>query len=373
MIESTFPTAVLFEEGRKFIWNLHDSRMVYGFLLALMGCICIAIYRRRGTLVCAMIISYVYALSFMTVLNRNLFMNYHFHFPRWVAANHFLATFTFGSTVLVHRKVMQGKQFTWITRETLIWGIAPVALAVVVTIGCANLGVLYTNVHFYEMMGSMTPVVTTMLSVAFGRKYDSKFTGPLVVMTSGMFFVSRGELNYSVVGAAFITFSLLARSTKSILQGMLLSDDVKVQHLDPVELVFYQSAVCVLLMAAWSLLTEGFEPYAHVWDVGFFNALLATMINASVINISSLYVLKELGPVAQQVVGQMKGVLSCMAGVIMLGEVIVVSQMIGYAVLIAGIAWYNNVDCPRKATSRAALPSDEEKAPLAPKKEDSTV
>merc|ERR1719310_1570053 len=97
-------------------------------------------------------------------------------------------------------------------------------------------------------------------------------------------------------------------------------------------------------MMGWSLATEGLVPYQKILGWGPFMAVLYTCIGASILNIAALFVLRELGPVAQQIVGQLKGVISIIGAVVLFGEQITRQQVIGYGVLVVGIYWYNKTD-----------------------------
>merc|ERR1719321_524823 len=114
--------------------------------------------------------------------------------------------------------------------------------------------------------------------------------------------------------------------------------------MDPVEVAVWTSLVCYILMTAWSVATEGTTPMYEILAWGPFIAVLYTCIGASILNIAALFVLRELGPVAQQIVGQMKGVLAILGAVAAFGETVSMQQVIGYAVLLVGIFWYNKTD-----------------------------
>merc|ERR1719161_3532851 len=90
-------------------------------------------------------------------------------------------------------------------------------------------------------------------------------------------------------------------------------------------------------------------------EFGTFAAVMATCSAACILNFCSLFVMKEVGPVAQQLIGQMKGVLACVGGWAAFGEIITIQQMIGYSVVIGGIVWYNHVDLQIKAEARADM------------------
>merc|ERR1719321_283811 len=97
-------------------------------------------------------------------------------------------------------------------------------------------------------------------------------------------------------------------------------------------------------MLCWSGIQEGQAPYNKINDMGIMIALLMTCANAALLNICVLFVMKEVGPVAQQLLGELKGALACVGAVAAFGEVISFQQMIAYALAVTGVHWYNHVD-----------------------------
>merc|ERR1719152_1023674 len=108
-------------------------------------------------------------------------------------------------------------------------------------------------------------------------------------------------------------------------------------------------------MATWSAVTEGLEPCQKIFNLNTFIAVVWTCVGASILNIAALFVLRELGPVTQQVVGQLKGILAILGAVAAFGEEVSMQQIIGYSLLIAGIAWYNKVDLDIKDEKKKQL------------------
>merc|ERR1719263_872408 len=97
-------------------------------------------------------------------------------------------------------------------------------------------------------------------------------------------------------------------------------------------------------MAIWSAVTEGLAPCKEIRALPKFFAVFYTCIGASILNISALFVLRELGPVTQQVVGQLKGILAILGAVAAFGEVVTMQQIVGYGLLIVGIASYKKTE-----------------------------
>merc|ERR1719421_299464 len=194
------------------------SKVLYGVSVIMLGAIVTAIYYNRGMGTVASILTYIYALSSMSVLIRNIYVNHHFNFPQWVTASHFLATGLTGLVVLLHRSAKEHKEITVPTPETFYKDIGPVGLTFALSIGLANRGLMYTNTHFYEMFSSMTLLVTAVLGVVMGKPFNLKLLPPLMILTVGMVIVSFGEINFSLLGFACIGSAVIMRATKVQLQ-----------------------------------------------------------------------------------------------------------------------------------------------------------
>jgi len=325
--------------------------LVYVVSISLVAILTVGIYHKRGVGTCAAIMLYLMALSTMSVLIRNCYVNHDFKFPEFLTATHFLATAMVGSTILLCRYAKTGQEIKVPSKERFFKHIVPVAFAFVTSLGLANYAILFSNAHFYEMASSTTPLFTAFLAYILGHDFDLRLVLPLTIATAGMVVVGFGETVFSVPGFVCCTGAVFLRSVKATVQNMLLKgrDDVR---LDPVELAVWISVVCFVVMSAWSIMSSGAEPFRHIMAPSHpfcFAAVLLTCACAAILNISALFVLQELGPVVQQIVGQLKGVISCLGAMAVFDEVITVQQKIGYVVMLVGVAWYNSRDMALKA------------------------
>merc|ERR1719235_1279572 len=107
----------------------------------------------------------------------------------------------------------------------------------------------------------------------------------------------------------------------------------------------------------WSLLTEGTEPWVLLAGENRLTLSLAigvTCVNACILNVANLFVIKDLGPVATQLAGQLKGILVVLGGVAMLNEVVQPQQIAGYTFIIIGVFVYNKIDQKLREEMRKA-------------------
>jgi len=325
------------------------ARTMYMFSVIVLVVLLTAIYGNRGPLVCGAIIAYVMSLSLMSVLIRNVYVNHHFNYPTFLTASHAVATFTLGMSVMLYERIQRGKPIKLPGRSMIWGGLVPVGVAFSTSIGLANVGLMHTNAHFYEMFGSPIALITFALGLLLGEPFKWQLIAPMCILTVGLVIISFGEVSFNMFGTVCIGIAVLARAAKAQLQNRLLKGSHVTEELEPVALAVWVSVVCFIILAVWSAATEGAAPLRQIWDFGTCLAILATMITASVLNIVALFVLRDLGPVAQQIVGNFKGVLSCLAAVAAFGEQISSQQILGYGIMIMGSAWYNVVDRRMKA------------------------
>ena len=128
-------------------------------------------------------------------------------------------------------------------------------------------------------------------------------------------------MSFSVIGAVCILSATFCRASKAQIQGILMSPTSGMKQLGPVELVTCMSLVSLAIMLVWSASVEGMQPWKQILSAKVFFAVLIAALNASVLNIASIFVIRSLGPVAQQCVGQLKSVLCCVGAVAAFHEV----------------------------------------------------
>merc|ERR1712087_810485 len=106
------------------------------------------------------------------------------------------------------------------------------------------------------------------------------------------------------------------------------------EKFDPVTLMAWTCLCAFMVVFAYSALTEKMAPFnaiAQASDpIGFFAALLGSCVIACTLNISALFVIKQLGAVGMQMVSQMKAMLVVIGGIAVLGETFTPMQWIGF-------------------------------------------
>lgn len=322
-------------------------------LFAMGGLVC-WMYFERGLRVIISVLCYMFSLSSMTLTIRNVYVNFNFNHPLWLTASHFLFTALIGLCILFHQHRTGEQPMTIPPLRQFARGILPVSLVFAISIGSANLGLLYTNAHFYEMVGATTALATAGLGVLMGKTFDPVLLPPLLFVTSGLMICAFGEIVFSSIGFSFCAAAVMSRALKAIVQHQLMEGDIGMR-LTPIQLVVWMSLPSSGIMALWSLYSEGAQPFYDFYaSAGTQGAVFLTIINACILNTAALYVLQNLGPVAQQLAGQLKGVLAILGSVALFGEQVALQQIFGFSIIIAGVTWYNRKDMWIKQQGQAA-------------------
>merc|ERR1719171_1472927 len=92
--------------------------------------------------------------------------------------------------------------------------IFPVAIALASSIGFANLGLLYANAHFYEMVGSTTSLASGVLNVNLGKSFGTRLLPPSFLIIFGLAVCIYYETTFSWVGFGFCAAAVLCRAIK---------------------------------------------------------------------------------------------------------------------------------------------------------------
>lgn len=284
----------------------------------------------------------------MTLTVKNVYNVSAFHYPKWLTATHFISGFIVCSAVMLYRRLVDGKGIPVPTTRQFFSGILPIAISFSASIGASNMALVGSNAAFVEMVSASGPLCTVLASVAMGLPFKFHKVWPVILVTVGMCVCATGELKFSMLGFCLALFATLARAVKASLQQLLMSNMDNQVKLDPIELLAWVCPPSILIMLTWSWLTEGSQPYWALAEsdpsLRLHGSILLTCFNACVLNVSALFVMKDLGAVAMQLCGQLKGAIVVIGGVAIFGEHVTSVQTLGFALEMIGAFWYNSLD-----------------------------
>lgn len=344
------------------------AMIIYLSSMVSMVLLVAALFWSKGLLIIFRVVAYLLALSTVTLTIKNVYVNYHYNFSKFVSVTHFVSAGVLCFGIVLYRRQTDGKPIKVPSAKQFFCMILPTAIAFASGIGANNQALMYSNAGFVEMIAGGTPLCTLLCTAALGKKVDLRLIWPVLLVCSGIVLCTSGELKFSTMGFMLASFACFSRAIKSTLQHALMdTEDASIQALDPIELLAWMSLPSIAIMGTWSVCTEGIDPYARLVGEDALGLLLAiglTCVNACILNVANLFVIRDLGAVATTLAAQLKGILIILGGVAMLGEVVQVQQIAGFSIILGGVFWYNRTQDMVKAEA-AKIKEPKESTPLA--------
>lgn len=263
-----------------------------------------------------------------------------FKFPLAITVVHMLASW---GMCYVHIFFFRGGLGSSVlTFRQQVEKVSPLACCFALTVAMGNMSLKYIYPSFNQMLGSMSPLVTVLMSVIFQSKrynYWTWFSMPIIC--GGLIVCSRKEVNFHMLGALFAGSATFLRSAKSIIQGKLLTE-----KMDSVTLLFYMAPWSAAFLAVLMILSEGASPILMLITPadGVFNViclLIVSGFNACLLNVTNFLVTSYTSPVTLQVLGNVKNCMAIGVSVAIFGNDLTFDQLVGVAVCLLGVWIYN--------------------------------
>ncbi|KAK9787492.1 hypothetical protein WJX73_004769 [Symbiochloris irregularis] len=233
-------------------------------------------------------------------------------------------------------------------KQALTWHyyctrIVPVGLFMALTLYCGNVVYLYLSVAFIQMLKAFTPIVTMVaLFVAGLEAPTSRLIAAVFLIALGTAVASYGELQFSLVGVAFMFASESFEAIRLVMTQMLLVG----LKLHPIEGLMYLAPACTFWLLLGMLLVE----WPSMQAAGALSLLAARpflYLSAAglgfLVNTLAYFVIQLASSLTLKVLGTVKNAGVMWIGVLALGETVTLIQGVGYAVSLVGFFWYNYV------------------------------
>merc|ERR1719230_2146395 len=302
-----------------------------------------AMFYQQGFFVCFQGVLYVSCLAFIKIALKMVY-EYGFNYPKFITACHLLVSSSAAFVVLAHRNLTTGKPIPVPTQQEFFMGILPIASTFGFSIASENSALVFVSAAFSEVVASSNPVMSAFLTWALGMPFPLQLLMPIGVVVMGCAISVTGELYFSGIGLVLLLLSVFFRGLKAVMQQKLMTGETK-EKFDPVTLMAWTCMVAFMVVITYSACTEGRAPFntlAQASDlVGLVAALLGSCVIACTLNISALFVIKQLGAVGMQMVSQMKAMLVVIGGIAVLGETFTAVQWAGFATVLCGVYWYS--------------------------------
>mmetsp|Transcript_19729 Transcript_19729/g.54261 ORF Transcript_19729/g.54261 Transcript_19729/m.54261 type:complete len:414 (+) Transcript_19729:102-1343(+) len=308
-----------------------------------------------GVTVIARILLYLFSLSTMKIVVKVAF-EYKFTFPRMLSAMHMLFSTVVGFTIMCFTSASVRRP----TIRELCCQLLPLSIAFAWSLGASNQALVLVSAAFAEMIGATTPITSVALMMMLRMPFDLTLLIPVAIVIVGSGIAITGEVNFSAVGMLLCLGSNFGRSIKSVLQQRLMSGASNDAY-DPVALLSWQCLLATFALFTWSSLSEGLAPYEQLCNaqnkLHLAIVIGVTCVNAVVLNLFAVYVVKDLGAVGNQVAGQVKSALMLAGAVAILHESITPRQIVGFIFVLAGAYMFARVEKGQLKLIKAPAPS----------------
>lgn len=344
LLESAQPPALL----QQSLAGHGPNAMIAVYCLAIgFVVLCVtAMYYPMGLHVVFQIVLYICALAFVKLSVKTVFVGYSFFYPKFLTAIHLGLSSLAGFVIMAFRSSSSARTFTVPTMAEFCTGILPIAATFAVSIGSENSALVFCSAAFSEVVGATNPVVSALLTWMLGMPFHSKLLMPIGVVVAGCIFSVTGELNFNVMGTFLLVLATVCRAFKSVMQQKLMTGETK-EKFDPVSLMAWTCLASMMLMVLYCAVTEGGEPVRALSMSkdrgGLCCAILASALLALILNLSALFVVKQIGAVGMQLVAQMKSALIVIGGIALLHETFTPKEFVGFGFVLVGVYWYSSL------------------------------
>jgi len=215
------------------------------------------------------------------------------------------------------------------------------AVAFCGSVVCGNIALRFLFVSFTQMLGSTTPLVTVLIDAARGKRHSTLVYVSMLLLSGGVVLCTKGETNFHMVGFLACTASVLLRATKSILAGVMLSGEDK---LDAVTLLYFMSQASIPMLACGVVALEPgifADPVAAWSNVGTWSVVVLSAMIAFGLNITNFLVTQYTSAVTLQVLGNAKNIITIVLSVWLFGNAVSYTSAVGCCITLCGVGLYN--------------------------------
>ncbi len=198
--------------------------------------------------------------------------------------------------------------------------------------------------------------------VVFNYRYNLWTYVSLPIITIGLVICTTKEVNFDVLGVVFSFGASIFRGAKTIVQKLILSNDPgdakssQFPKLDSVALLFYMAPQAAVMLLISSLVQEGWAPIERILSLDYelYLWLAVNCANACLLNIFNFMLAKAVSPIASQLLGNVKTVLSIFVSAAFFSNSVSPLQFFGSLTALFGVWVYQKFGKRIKVVADAA-------------------
>lgn len=288
----------------------------------------------------SMIVAWYFSNIGVVLLNKYLLSIWGFKYPIFLTMCHMLMcaalSFAVRASGMVPRQNLK-------SRRHLV-KVAVLAVVFVASVVGGNISLRFIPVSFNQAIGATTPFFTALLSLFIMRKKENtEVYVTLVPIVLGIVLASRAEPLFHFVGFVACFSATFMRALKSVLQGLLLTNET--EKLESLNLLLFMSPVALLVLFT---ATHVMEPDAFAVfqekcaeSPSFFFILALNCVLAFSVNLTNFLVTKCTSPLTLQVLGNAKGAVAVVVSILLFKNPVSPIGMLGYSITIMGVVAYS--------------------------------
>lgn len=347
------PTAPLFAGKRMTLY----ASLAFLSVALLTGSIVAFLFWRQGPGFVACILMHLIAGSTMTSTVVFIY-SLGFKYQASVTGAHFVFIGCVCFAVMLICPNRLGTKLVVPTRHEFLAMILPIAIFCCLNYGLNNTALAHSTVSFNELIGTATPLVSIVVLLVIGLPFDLRLLGPVCIVVLGCALTAAGDLKWSLLGFGFASLANIARASKVVTQQVVLTGQTR-DKFDPCSLLAWVCVPSFVLILAWTILVDGMAPLVALRDSEHQGwlvlAIMVSCVNALVLDLTALFVVKQLGAVGAEVVGSAKSGLTVLSGIALFHDKFSLIDCFGFAFVLLGLFVYTRMEAQVK--ERAAMMS----------------
>ncbi|XP_019422199.1 PREDICTED: probable sugar phosphate/phosphate translocator At3g17430 [Lupinus angustifolius] len=312
------------------------------------------------------VLTYMYLLVYISLssgvilYNKWVLSTLYFNFPFPITLTMIHMAFS-GAVAFVLIRVLKVVSPVKMTFHIYATCVVPISAFFAASLWFGNTAYLYISVAFIQMLKALMPVATFLTAVSWGtEKLRCDVFWNMVLVSVGVVVSSYGEIHFNVIGTVYQVTGIVAEALRLVLTQVLLQK--KGLTLNPITSLYY-IAPCsfVFLFVPWYILEKPEMEAPHMqfnfW-IFFSNALCALALN-----LATFLVIGRTGAVTIRVAGVLKDwILITLSTVLFPESKITGLNIIGYAIALIGVVFYNYLKLRDVRTHQPPIPSIQEES-----------
>ncbi|PIN02505.1 Glucose-6-phosphate/phosphate and phosphoenolpyruvate/phosphate antiporter [Handroanthus impetiginosus] len=295
---------------------------------------------KRTIFIASLIILWYSTNIGVLLLNKFLLSNYGFAFPIFLTMCHMSACAILSYISIMFLKIVPIQK---IKSRSQFLRIATLSIVFCGSVVGGNISLRYLPVSFNQAVGATTPFFTALFAYIVTLKREAWITyACLVPVVGGVVIASGGEPSFHLYGFIMCVSATAARAFKSVLQGVLLSNEG--EKLNSMNLMFYMSPIAVVVLIPAALVMEpnvlnavislGIE-HKFMWLLLLINSTMAYGAN-----LCNFLVTKHTSALTLQVLGNAKGAVAVVISILIFRNPVTFIGIAGYTMTVMGVVAY---------------------------------